>query len=159
MSTWHGRKGRKKTGGLIRLGRKKRLSELGSLPVMTRIGAEKKKTVRTKGGSYKVKTFSTEFANVLDRNTNQIKRVKILDIVSNPANSDFVRMKVITKGAIIKTELGNARVLSMQSWNLMPSHGMLGYFQRACVMGPAPVLAHFCQFLLPVGKSAYSALE
>ncbi|TAL48605.1 30S ribosomal protein S8e [archaeon] len=115
MSIWQGEKGRKKTGGLISLMRKKRLAELGSIPVMTRIGAEKKKSQRTKGGSFKTKTFSTEFANVLDRKTKQTKRVKILDVVSNPANSDFVRMKIITKGVVIKTELGNARVLSRAS--------------------------------------------
>ena len=115
MAFWHGEKGRKKTGGAIHLARKKRLYELGSFPVMTRIGPEKKTSVKAKGGFYKTKTFYTEFANVLDKKTNHIKRVKILDVVSNPASSDFVRMKVITKGAVIKTEIGNARVMSRPS--------------------------------------------
>ena len=115
MSIWHGEKGRKKTGGIIHLARKKRLYELGNPPAMTRIGPEKKRAVRTKGGSYKTRTFATEFANVLDRKSKQIKKVKILDLVSNPASTDFVRMKVITKGAVIKTELGNARVMSRPS--------------------------------------------
>jgi small subunit ribosomal protein S8e len=119
MSIWHGQKGRKKTGGLIHLARKKRLAELGRMPVMTRIGAEKRELVKVKGGSYKSKTFAVEYANILDKKTNQTKRIKILDVVSNPASADFVRMKILTRGAVIKTELGNARVLSR------PSHGVV----------------------------------
>ena len=112
MAIWHGEKGRKKTGGEIILARKKKKRELGNLPVFTRLGGEKRKKYRTKGGGEKIKAFSVEFVNVLDPKTNSTKKVKILDILENPANPHFVRRKIITKGAIIKTELGNARVTS-----------------------------------------------
>ncbi|MEM5879313.1 MAG: 30S ribosomal protein S8e [Candidatus Aenigmatarchaeota archaeon] len=112
MSVWHGEKGKKRTGGEITLARKKKKRELGSLPVHTKIGKEKKEKIRTKGGGEKIKAFSVEFANILDPKTNAVKKVKILDILENPANPHFVRRKIITKGAIIKTELGNARVVS-----------------------------------------------
>lgn len=115
MAVWHGERGRKLTGGKIKLARKKRKYELGSLPVHTRIGKEKKKIVKTKGGGRKVKAFSVEFANVLDPKTNTAKKVKILDIISNPANPHFVRRGIITKGCVIKTEIGNARVTSRPS--------------------------------------------
>ena len=115
MAIWHGEKGKKHTGGLIRLARKKRKRELGSLPILTKIGKEKKKVERTKGGGKKVKAFSVEFANVLDTASNTVKKVKILDIISNPANPHFVRRGIITKGAVIKTEIGNARVTSRPS--------------------------------------------
>ncbi|MDI6798595.1 MAG: 30S ribosomal protein S8e [Candidatus Aenigmarchaeota archaeon] len=115
MAVWHGEKGKKLTGGKIKIARKKRKYELGRLPVHTRIGKEKKKIVRTKGGEKKIKAFSVEFANVLDPKTNTIKKVKILDIISNPANPHFVRRGIITKGCIIKTEIGNARVTSRPS--------------------------------------------
>ncbi|MEM5853298.1 MAG: 30S ribosomal protein S8e [Candidatus Aenigmatarchaeota archaeon] len=115
MAIWHGEKGRKETGGKIRLARKKKKRELGNLPAFTRIGEEKREICRTKGGGIKVKSLSVEFANVLDPKTNQSKKVKILDILENPANPHFVRRKIITKGAIIKTEIGKAKVTSRPS--------------------------------------------
>ena len=40
------------------------------------------------------------------------KKVRILDVVENSANTQYSRQNVITKGAIIKTELGNAVVVN-----------------------------------------------
>lgn len=115
LAIWHGEKGRKPTGGKIKLARKKRKFELGNSPVYTRIGKERKKIVRTKGGGRKVKAFSVEFANVLDPKANTVRKVKILGIVEHPDNPHFVRRGIITKGCIIKTEAGNARVTSRPS--------------------------------------------
>jgi len=115
MAVWHGEKGKKITGGEIVLARKKKKRELGSLPVFTKIGKEKRKKFRTMGGGEKVKASGVEFANVLDPKTNTTKKVKILDILENLANPHFVRRKVITKGALIKTEIGNAKVTSRPS--------------------------------------------
>jgi len=112
MAVWHGERGKTRTGGEITLSRKKKLCELGSLPTFTEIGKEKKKSYRTKGGGKKVKIFATEFANVLNPTTNEVKKAKILDVIENPANPHFVRRKVITKGAVIRTEVGNARITS-----------------------------------------------
>lgn len=115
MTIWHGEKGKKPTGGEIRRVRKKRKSELGSAAMHTKIGKGRKKIVKTKGGGRKVKAFSAEFANVLDPKTNTVKKVKILDIVENRANPHFVRRGIITKGCVVKTEAGNARVTSRPS--------------------------------------------
>jgi len=115
MSIWHGEKGRKRTGGEITIARKKKKRELGKSPVFTRIGKEKKVSYEMKGGGRKIKAFAVEFANVLDPKTNQSKKVKILDVIENPANPHFVRRKSITKGAVIRTEIGNARITSRPS--------------------------------------------
>jgi len=112
MAVWHGESGRKPTGGLIQQHRKKRKYELGSLPTHPKMGKEKKKIVRTKGGNKKVRLQSIEFANVLDASKTFTKKVKILDVLENPANPQWIRSKIITKGTIIKTELGNAKVTS-----------------------------------------------
>ncbi|MEM5829851.1 MAG: 30S ribosomal protein S8e [Candidatus Aenigmatarchaeota archaeon] len=117
MSIWHGEKGRKETGGKIILARKKRKRELGNPPTFTKIGKEERKKYRTKGGGEKIKAFSVEFANVLDPKTNTTKKVKILDVLENPANPHFVRRKIVTKGAIIDTELGKAKVTSRPGQN------------------------------------------
>ncbi len=115
MSIWHGEKGRKLTGGVIHLHRKKRKYELGSLPLHTKIAKEKKMIKRTKGGDFKIKSFSVEFANVLDKKTNVTRKVKILDVIEHPDNPLLTRGKIITKGCTIKTEIGNAKVTSRPS--------------------------------------------
>jgi len=115
MAIWHGKRGKTKTGAEITLSRKKKKRELGNLPVFTEIGKEKKMIYKTKGGGKKTKLFATELANVLNPETNKVQKVKILDVIENPANPDFVRRKIITKGTIIKTEIGNARVTSRPS--------------------------------------------
>jgi len=115
MPVWHGERGKKKTGGKINIGRKKRKYELGSLPLHTKIGKGKKKIVKTKGGGRKVKTFSVEFANVMDKKTNTTKKVKVLGVVKTPSDPHLSRRGIITKGTIIKTEIGNARVTSRPS--------------------------------------------
>ena len=112
MGIWHGEKGRKPTGGLIQEHRKKRKYESGKLPTLPKLGKENREIVRTKGGGKKVRLREIEFANVLDASKTFVKKVKILDVIKNPANPQLVRSKTITKGTIIKTELGNARVTS-----------------------------------------------
>jgi small subunit ribosomal protein S8e len=117
MAFWHGEKGKKRTGGTISLSRGKRKVELGSVELHTKIGADKRRVDRRKAANIKVRALSAEFANVLDPKTRVTKKVKILGVVENRANPHFVRRLIITKGAVIKTELGNARVRSRPSQN------------------------------------------
>lgn len=112
MAMWHGESGRKHTGGKIQLARKKRKYELGREPVYPKIGEEVRKNVRTKGGNEKVKLSSLSFVNVVDMKTRTAKKVKILDVVTNPANPDLARRKVVTRGAIVNTELGKVKITS-----------------------------------------------
>ncbi|MEM2591765.1 MAG: 30S ribosomal protein S8e, partial [Thermofilaceae archaeon] len=53
-----------------------------------------------------------EHANVVDQKTGQSRRVRILRVVSNPSSKDYDRRGVITRGAIVETELGRAVVTS-----------------------------------------------
>ena len=48
--------------------------------------------------------------NVVDPKTKSSKKVKIKTITENPANRNFVRRNIITKGAVIETELGKAKI-------------------------------------------------
>ena len=113
MSVWQGRSRRKPTGGLYRPARKKRKYEMGREPIETHVSDDFKiKKVRTRGGNLKVKVVRTGFANVLDPETGICKKVKIITVRENKANLHYVRRNVITKGAIIETELGLAKVTS-----------------------------------------------
>ena len=115
MVLWHGESGKKLTGGKIHLARKKRKYELGGEPVNPKIGEEERRYVRTKGGGEKVKLSSLSFVNVVDIKTRLAKKVKILDVMTNAANPDLARRKVITRGAVVNTEIGKAKITSRPS--------------------------------------------
>ncbi|MEE9322972.1 MAG: 30S ribosomal protein S8e, partial [Candidatus Aenigmarchaeota archaeon] len=86
--------------------------DMGSEFLETRIGKINIKAKRSRGGNEKLKLLSTSKMNVADPKTKKVKRVKIVSVEKNPANPHFVRRNVITEGAIVKTEIGSARVTS-----------------------------------------------
>ena len=112
MAIWQGRSLKKPSGGRIVLARKKRKRELGREPANTRVAEEreKRKIIRTYGGNRKVRLVEALYANVFEGGKG--KKVKILNVVENPANRQYARRNIITKGAIIETEIGKAVVTS-----------------------------------------------
>lgn len=112
---FQGRSRRKPTGGLYRPHRKKRKYELGGEQVMTHIGERKIRKDRMMGGSYKVRLFADKFANVYDPEQKKVVRAEIKAVLENPANVHYVRHGVITKGAVIATSIGKARVTNRPS--------------------------------------------
>ena len=112
MTKWHGRSLTKPTGGRIKQARRKRKREIGGEFIEVRLGGVERVGERVYGGGIKHKLLRTDIAIVADPKNGQVKRAKILSVVENPADPHFVRGNVITKGAIIETELGRARVTS-----------------------------------------------
>ncbi|MEM0022475.1 MAG: 30S ribosomal protein S8e [Archaeoglobaceae archaeon] len=112
---FQGRSRRKPTGGFYRAHRKKRKYELGGEQVLTTIGDRKAKKERMMGGSYKLKLFADKYANVYDPAQKKVVKVAIKSVVENPAHVHYVRHGVITKGAIIQTEIGKAKVTNRPS--------------------------------------------
>lgn len=100
------------TGAKYKQFRKKKQFELGSNPTLTKLADRKKKTVRVLGGNQKQKLLSASVANVLDPKSKKFVQAKILTIVDNPANRHFVRRNIITKGCVISTDKGKAKVTS-----------------------------------------------
>ena len=113
MSVWHGdlRK-RKRTGGRKRSPRKKRRFEGGSFPTETVVGEPQTKVDRRRGGNLKVRLVRTNWVNVSDLSTGETKKVEIRRVLSSPSNVDYDRRGVITKGTLLETPLGTARVTS-----------------------------------------------
>ncbi len=60
----------------------------------------------------KIRKVGAEYANVIDPETQEAQRVKILTVKKNPANSHYVQRNIINKGAIVETEAGEARITS-----------------------------------------------
>lgn len=114
MSYFQGRDKKKPTGGRLHTSKEKKRFELGSPPTETMMGtkADSKKTTRAFGGNSKVRLDDAAFVNVTNPRDNSTKKVKLLKVKNNPSNVDYARRGVITKGALIETELGDARVTS-----------------------------------------------
>lgn len=102
----------KETGKKYRPYRKKRLNELGSDPTFTKIGEKRLGVVRVKGGSSKRKLFSSNVANVFNQKTKKYEKAVIKTVLDNPADRNLVRRNIMTKGAIIDTDKGKARITS-----------------------------------------------
>ena len=113
MSVWHGDQHKKKpSGGRKKALRMKRRYEKGSFPTETTVGEPKQKTSRRRGGNAKTRLPATNQANVSDPASGKTQKVEIQRVLRNPANADYNRRGVITKGTIIETTLGQARVTS-----------------------------------------------
>jgi small subunit ribosomal protein S8e len=112
MSLDHVRSRRRFTGGRIRVNKKKKLFELGSDPMLTKLGGRQVLNQRTIGGNLKLRLFSSDVANVFDPKSKKYQKLKIITIKENGANRNFVRRNIMTKGCIIETEQGKARVTS-----------------------------------------------
>lgn len=105
-----GRSLRKRTGGRRRPKRDKRKHELGSEPTETQVGELKLKAVDARGTTTKVRAITTDRATVAtDEGT---VAATIEDVVENPADPNYARRNIITRGAVIETNEGNARVTS-----------------------------------------------
>ena len=102
---------RKKTGGRKRAYRTKRVYEQGRQPVETVFGDTERKKVDGRARIEKVKLVKASAVNVSYPN-GQTERLEIVDVVSNPAKADYNRRGVITKGTIVRTEKGLARIVS-----------------------------------------------
>ena len=112
MALWQGRSVRKFTGGRYHSFRKKRKYEIGAELQTAVIGDRRTKKVRGRGGNTRVRILSENYANVRDPKTGKTVRAEIITVVENPANPNYVQRNIITKGAIIKTSVGNARITS-----------------------------------------------
>jgi len=90
--------------------RKTRSCDLGSDPALTQIGKERSKVKRVKGGNLKISVLSSQFVNVAEGS--KTIKLNIDSVIENPANVNYTRRNIITKGSIVKTEKGNVKITS-----------------------------------------------
>ena len=112
MGRWQGRSKRLATGARVKSSRKKRLYEMGRPPAETVLGARKIKIDRVRGGNRKIKVYIANEVNVSDQSNGKTQKAKIKEVISNPASVEYTRRRIITKGAILSTDLGKVRVTS-----------------------------------------------
>lgn len=110
--------GRKKSGGRYIASRKKKLYErIGQerkVSLNKTSSDEKRKTQRITGGNIKVSLLKAKFINVRGKDK-KIKKVEIKNVLETPANRFLARQNLITKSAVVDTEIGKVRVTSRPS--------------------------------------------
>jgi len=112
MARSQDRSKRKASGSRYHTSRTKKKRELVGYAANTRLAAEAKARVkRTIGGNKKRSLLTTKFINVADKKGKTTK-TEILNVIENPANPNLVRRNIITKGAIVETKLGKAKITS-----------------------------------------------
>jgi small subunit ribosomal protein S8e len=110
MTDQSGRRKRKRTGGRRVPSSDKQANQRGGEPTETTVDDRRLKTVDTRGNGQKVRALSTDIAQVaVDGET---ETTEIEDVVDNPANVNYVRRNIVTRGAVIETGVGRARVTS-----------------------------------------------
>ncbi len=109
---FQGRSKRKYTGAKINQARAKRKFELGREPAETRVEDTKRKIVPIRGGNSKIRLLQCNVANVTNPADGKTMVSTIENVIDNVANEHYVRRNILTKGCIIKTGMGNARVTS-----------------------------------------------
>lgn len=112
MAISQARPRRKQTGATYKAYRKKRQFELGREPSFTKLSKKRMQVIRTMGGNRKLRLLSADTVNLFDPKSKSFKQVKIKTITDNPANRHFIRRNIMTKGSVIDTELGKARITS-----------------------------------------------
>ncbi|MFA5105574.1 MAG: 30S ribosomal protein S8e [Candidatus Micrarchaeia archaeon] len=111
MEQYHGRKGTKAngTGGKRRKASDKKLHLAGSPFTATKLGDKPVKTLLAgRGNTFKVKLKRAAFVNVVTKEG--VKRAKIRNVMESPANRNYARQNIISKGTIVDTELGKVKV-------------------------------------------------
>lgn len=110
MAIWHKRSLKKKTGGKTRRYRKNKRHERGSQFTEPEIGEERKEKSRTRGGNTKTRAKRSQKVNLAVNG--EVKSVEIESVENNPANPNYVRRSLLTKGTIIETSEGKAEITS-----------------------------------------------
>lgn len=112
MAIWHSRSNRTNTGARIKKFRSMKKYEMGRTPTETLMGETKRRIIDSKGKAKKSPAYRVQYVNVTDPSKKVTFRAEIQDVEMNPANMDYQRRKVITRGTIIKTSKGRARITS-----------------------------------------------
>ncbi len=96
------------TGGSRVKFRDKKLIHIGNRFTSTKAGEKiVKENVRIKGGKCKIKLKKASTVNVITKEG--VKKAKILGVIESH-RADFARENIITKGAVLKTEIGKVKV-------------------------------------------------
>ena len=103
---------RKPSGGRRITSRSRRSFEIDRYPNEASLGTTTTVTRRTRGNDIKASLKTAETVNVTNPASRSTTKLIIKNVIKNPANKDYERRGVISKGALLETDQGTARVVS-----------------------------------------------
>ncbi len=96
------------TGGKRGKARDKKLSHIGGVFTATKVADKDKRTRRRKrGGKTALKLKKAATVNVITKEG--AKKAKVIRVIESH-NPEYVRMNIITKGAVLETDIGKVKV-------------------------------------------------
>ena len=101
-------KGKKITGGKYIKARKKKLYENTGQKKTVKLGEDKRKSKKVRGGNLKTFLLRAKIVNV--QTDGKTKKTEIKNVIETPSNRFLARQNVITKGTIVETEMGKVRI-------------------------------------------------
>ncbi len=107
-----GKTNRSGSGARYIASRKPKQYELAGIPTMTKLGELKISVERIRAGYQKLRLLHGNKVNLYDPKAKKYAMAQIETVVSNPANSQYVRRNIITKGTVVQTNKGKARITS-----------------------------------------------
>jgi small subunit ribosomal protein S8e len=109
---YQGKSRRTATGAKRKAAHGKRKCHVGREAAETHVADTHRKNVGTRGGNRKVKLLRCNTVNVTDPATGKTTVASIENVVGNEANKHYVRRNILTRGSVIQTSAGNAKVTS-----------------------------------------------
>jgi small subunit ribosomal protein S8e len=98
---WHKKR---ETGGKRAPIRMKRRFELGRQPAMTKLGERRVHRFRCRGGFIKYRALKLDHGSFAWSGEAITRKCRILDVVYNPTNKEFVRTNTIVKGSVVQVD-------------------------------------------------------
>ncbi|WP_337859969.1 30S ribosomal protein S8e [Ferroplasma sp.] len=117
MTIYQGKSTSKYTGGKLRRNHSKRRYELGREPSFTKVGETERRAIRTLGGNRKLLLLKEGYANIYNPEDKTTKKMKILTVKENNADPHYVQRNIMSKGTVISTDAGTARITSRPGQN------------------------------------------
>ena len=103
------RTGKKKTGKkYIKIRKKRKYERIGQKNII-KLGEEKRKTKKIRGGNKKTILLKGKFVNIQTKGKKS-RKVEIKNVLETPSNKFLARQNILTKGTIVKTDLGKVRI-------------------------------------------------
>ena len=116
MAKWHGISRRKPSGGRLKRPnryRGKRKTEISSENQFAYVGdQDQRKNYRKTAGSQTVGLLSAHEVNVSNSKEGKTVRATINNVIENDADPNYIRRNIVTKGAVVDTDIGRVRVTS-----------------------------------------------